>query len=163
MAIVHNPDTPYSRELSRWNMSKREGGFGADGFEAFPAMLYKAFPNAQGTVMCGDPRAAMGDAEAETFSRKCQLFIKGQEDLERALKAGWSDTPDKALTRYESDQRSLADVAASRHFSDQRMSAQAQAEAQVADAATHEHVAAVPVRRKRGRPAKKAVTLATGE
>jgi hypothetical protein len=163
MGIVHNPESVYSRELSRWNLSKREGGFGPDGFEAFPTMLYKAFPNAQGTVMCGDPRAAMGDAEAETFSRKCQLFIKGQEDLERARKAGWSDTPDEALTRYESDQSSMADVAAKRHFSDQRMSAQAQAEAQAADAATHEHVAAVPVRRKRGRPAKKAVTHATGE
>ena len=118
MSIMHNPDSTYSRELSRWDLSKREGGFGADGFEPFPTMLYKAFPNSQGTVMCGDPRAAMGDADAETFSRKCQLFIKGQEDMERALKAGWSDTPDAALVRYESDQRSVADTAAARHFSE---------------------------------------------
>ena len=158
MPIMHNPDSTYSRELSRWDLSKREGGFGADGFEPFPTMLYKAFPNSQGTVMCGDPRAAMGDADAETFSRKCQLFIKGQEDLERALKAGWSDTPDAALVRYESDQRSVADTAAARHFSDQRMSASAQSEAQTADASTHEHVAAVPVRRKRGRPTKPSAT-----
>jgi len=160
---MHNPDSTYSRELSRWDMSQREGGFGADGFQAFPAMMYKAFPNSQGTVMCCDPRAAMGDADAETFSRKCQLFVQGQEESERAKKAGWSDTPDQALTRYESDQRSVADIAAARHFSDKRMSESAQSEAQTADEATHEHVAAVPERRKRGRPAKKVVTHAGGE
>jgi hypothetical protein len=168
MPIVHNPDSTYSREVARWNLTKREGGFNADGFEAFPTMLYKAFPNPQGKVMCGDPRAAMGDAEAETFSRKCQLFIQDQEALDRATRAGWYPSPDAAIAGYESDERNVADAAAARHFSDQRMSAAAQAEADAADAATHAHVAAVPVRRKRGRPTKpsataKAVTNGAGE
>ncbi len=155
MGIAHNPDSVYAREMARWDLPKREGGFRPDSFEAFPAMLYKAHPNAQGTVMCGDPRAAMGDAQAETFSRKCQLLIRSQEEADRATRDGWAATPDEALARYESDQRGVADAAAARHFTDQRMSAPAQAEATAADAATHAHVADVPVPRKRGRPTKR--------
>ena len=132
-------------------------------YVAFPAMVYKAFPNENGKVMCGDPRTAMGEAKAETFARKCQLTVRSPEELEKALRAGWEETPDAALTRYDTDQRTIADTAAARHFSDQRMSAKAQAEAKVADDATHEHVADVPVRRKRGRPTKKAVSGATSE
>jgi len=163
MPVVHNPDSAFSREMDRWNLPKREGGFNADGYVAFPAMVYKAFPNENGKVMCGDPRTAMGEAKAETFARKCQLTVRSPEELEKALRAGWEETPDAALTRYDTDQRTIADTAAARHFSDQRMSAKAQAEAKVADDATHEHVADVPVRRKRGRPTKKAVSGATSE
>jgi hypothetical protein len=108
--------------------------------------------------MCGDPLATVGDAEAEAFSRSCQLHVRGPEDLARAYREGWADSPEAALAAYERAQIDIADTAAKRHFSDQTMSAQAQAEAVVADAATHEHVAAVPVRKKRSHHKKKKVT-----
>ena len=161
MGVIHNPESAYSREMSRWDSPKREGGFNVNSFEPFPAMVYKAFARENGKVMCGDPLVAVGEAQAETFARKCQLTVQNQDELDTAIKRGWSETPDEALVLYESDRVDLATVTAQRHFSDQRLSASAQAEAATADAATHEQVPDVPVRRKRGRPTKKVVSGAT--
>ena len=133
MSIIHNPDSEFSRELSKWNTQKRHGGFGANGYEEFPKMMYRARERDNGKVMCGDPLAATGDAVGEAFSR-------------------WYDTPDLALAGYENDQKSMADIAAMRHFSDQRMSETAKIEAKAADDATHLHVPSIPAPKKRGRP-----------
>jgi hypothetical protein len=162
MGIVYNPDSAYAREMDRWNAPRREGGFNANGFEPFPTMVYKAFARENGKVECGDPRTAAGEAQAETFARKCQLTVRDQEGMDKAHKAGWSDTPDEALVQYETDQVAVAAATAERHFSDQRLGASAQVEAATADAATHEQVPDIPARRKRGRPTTKAVTRATG-
>lgn len=159
MAIIHNPDSEYSREMAQWNTQKRHGGKNANGFEPFPTMLYKAFARDNGKVMCGDPLAAVGDALAEAFSRSCQLTVGNAEERDRALAQGWSTGPDLALEKYEHDLRVIADVTAQRHFTDQAMSASAQVEAAQADDATHEQVPSVPeipVKRKRGRPFKHA-------
>ena len=161
MGIVYNPDSAYAREMDRWNAPKREGGFNVNGFEPFPMMVYKAFARDNGKVECGDPRTAAGEAQAETFARKCQLTVRDQDELDKAYRAGWSETPDEAIVRYETDQVTVAAATAERHFSDQRLGASAQAEAAAADEATHEQVPDVPVRRKRGRPTKKAVSGAT--
>ena len=162
MPVIHNPDSAYSREMTRWDLPKREGGFNTNGFAPFPAMVYKAFARDNGKVECGDPRTAMGEAQAETFARKCQLTVRNQDELDKALKAGWAETPDDALTRYETDKVAIATATAERHFSDQRLGALAKAEAASADAATHEQVPDVPVRRQRGRPTRK-VTRATSK
>ena len=162
MAIVQSPDSEYTRETNKWNLPKRQGGFNANGFEPFPVMVYKAHARANGKVMCGDPLATVGDAEAEAFSRSCQLRVQNTDGLDRAYREGWSDSPEAALAAYERDQVEIADTAAKRHFSDHRMSAQAQGEAAVADAATHEHVAAVPVRKKRSHHKKKKKVPADG-
>lgn len=163
MAVIHNPESEYSRELERWNVPKRLGGFNADGFIPFPMMLYKAFAYENGQVMCGHPLAAVGDVKGEAFARRCQLSVKNKDELERARKLGWTDSPDAAIIKYEREQRTIADETAERHYRDQRMSEQARAEASAADDATHEHVPDVPVRRKRGRPAKKTVKRATSK
>jgi len=155
MPVVQSPDSEYARETSKWDLPKRQGGFNANGFEAFPVMVYKAHQRENGKVMCGDPLATVGDAEAEAFSRSCQLSVRGPEELERAHREGWADSPEAALAAYERAQIDIADTAAKRHFSDQRMSAQAQAEAAVADASTHEHVADVPAPKKRSHHKKK--------
>ena len=155
MAVVQSPDSEYSRETSKWDLPKSQGGFNTNGIEPFPVMLYKAHARSNGKVMCGDPLATVGDAEAEAFSRSCQLIVPSQDGLDRAYREGWSDSPENALEAYERAQIDIADTAAKRHFSDQRMSAQAQAEASVADGATHEHVASVPVRKKRSHHKKK--------
>ena len=161
MAIIHNPDSEYSREMTKWNTQKRHGGFGANGYEPFPKMVYQARARENGKIMCGDPLAAVGDAVGEAFARSCQQIVQNQEELDKSVKQGWYDTPDLALAGYEDTQKSMADVAAMRHFTDQRMSAVAQVEAKMADDATHEHLPSIPstpVLRKRGRP--KHVTVA---
>jgi len=157
MAIIHNPDSEYSREMAQWNTQKRNGGKNANGYEAFPSMLYKAFARDNGKVMCGDPLAAVGDAVGEAFARSCQLTVGNEDERDRALAQGWSIGPMEAIEKYEHDMQSIAEVTAQRHFADQRLGELAKAEAKLADDATHEQVPAVPetpVRRKRGRPLK---------
>ena len=157
MAIVHNPDSDYAREVEKWNQPTNNGGFGAARFEEYPLMLFKAFKRDNGRVMCGDPLATVGDAEGEAFSRSCQLIVRNNDERDRAMDDGWSVAPDKAIEKFEHDLRSIAEVTAQRHFADQGLSDLAKAEAAQADAATHEQVPAVPVtpiKRKRGRPRK---------
>jgi hypothetical protein len=156
MAIIYNPDSEISRELTKWDTQKRHGGFNANGYEEFPKMVYQAKARENGKVMCGDPLAATGDAIGEAFSRSCQMIVSDQDEMDRASKEGWYDTPDLALAGYEDTQKSMADVAAMRHFADQRMSACGTGQKlRLADDATHEHLPSIPstpVLRKRGRP-----------
>jgi hypothetical protein len=165
MGVIHNPESEYSRELERWNLPKRLGGFNVNKFEPFPVMVYKAFARDNGKVMCGDPLAAVGDVKGEAFARQCQLSVKNKEDHDRAIKMGWSTSPDSAIELFEKNQLEISTATAERHYRDQRMSERARAEAFAADEATHAHVPDVPetkVRKKRGRPSKKAVSRATG-
>ena len=154
MAIIHNPDSEYSREMQQWNTQKRHGGKNANGFEAFPTMLYKAFARENGKVMCGDPLAAVGDPVGEAFSRSCQLIVQNEYERDNAVRDGWSLDPNLAMAKYEHDMRGIAEVTAQRHYADQGMGELARAEAKQADDATHEQVPAVPVKRKAGRPRK---------
>jgi len=157
MAIVHNPDSDYAREVEKWNQPTTNGGFGAARFEEYPLMVFKAFKRENGRVMCGDPLATVGDAEGEAFSRSCQLIVRSNDERDRAMADGWSVAPDEAVKKFEHDMQSIAEVTAQRHFADQGLSDLAKAEATQADAATHEQVPAVPitpVKRKRGRPRK---------
>jgi hypothetical protein len=157
MAIVHNPDSEYAREHERWNTTKQHGGFNANGYEEYPLMVFKAFERDNGKVMCGDPLAAVGDSEGEAFSRSCQLIVRNDEERDKAVKAGWSIGPDKAIEKYEHDMRSIAEVTAQRHFAEQGIGDLAKAEAKQADDATHRQVPEVPEKRKRGRPRKTGV------
>ena len=36
------PNSHYAKEMRKWNTPKRDGGMNANGFEPFPAMMYKA-------------------------------------------------------------------------------------------------------------------------
>ena len=107
MAIIHNPDSEYSREMAQWNTQKRHGGKNANGHEPFPDMLYKAFARDNGKVMCGDPLAAVGDPVGEAFARSCQLTVGNAEERDRALAQGWSVGPVEAIEKYEKDMRSI--------------------------------------------------------
>ena len=157
MAIVHNPDSEYAREHERWNTTKQHGGFNANSYEEYPLMVFKAFERENGKVMCGDPLAAVGDSEGEAFSRSCQLIVRNDEERDKAVKAGWSLGPDKAVEKFEHDMRSIAEVTAQRHFAEQGIGDLAKAEAKQADDATHRQVPEVPEKRKRGRPRKTGV------
>jgi hypothetical protein len=164
MSIIYNRDSEYSKETERWDIPKNQKnsdgnfGFGPIEYQDFPKMMYRAQPNENGKVMCGDPSAAVGDALGEAFSKSCQLIVNDQDDMDKSVKQGWYNTPDLALVGYEDDQKSMADIAAMRHFSDKAMSQLAQSEAKAVDDETNLHVPSIPApRKKRGRPRKRIV------
>jgi hypothetical protein len=96
MAIIHNPDSEYSREMAKWNTQKRHGGLNANGYEPFPRWCIKRLPVRTARSCAAIPLAAVGDAVGEAFARSCQQIVQRQEELDKAVKQGWYDTPDLA-------------------------------------------------------------------
>lgn len=147
MGVVLNPDSELAIEQAKWNKPYR--------YEPFPRMLYLAHEHANGKVQCGDPRVAMGDQEAEAFTRRCQRIVRSEQEMGLAIENGWRESPDDAIALVEGAKRDVSTAAAERHFADQRLSPKARAEAAEVDAATDAHVADVPApKRRRGRPSK---------
>lgn len=151
MGIVRNaePTTEYEKELHKWNTPKRLGGYAPDGYEAFPKMLYKAHRRENGKVMCMDMDALYAadmnvQARAEAFNNSCQLTVKSEGEMERALSDGWCRTPADAIEAHEKHQRAIAQAAAEAAYAVQRMSDKAQAEHKAADAATEHPLTDVP-------------------
>ena len=128
MGVVHNPDGEYAREMQRWNTPKRLGGYGPDGYEPFPKMLYKADRWENGKAMVGHPGAATGEPVATAFSTRCQHVVADADAYLTARNAGWCDSPDEALTVFENEQREVARAAAEAQHGARRMSDRAQAE-----------------------------------
>lgn len=140
MGVVITEESELGRELKKWDTPKRLGGMKCDGFEPFPAMLYKAHKRANGKVMCGDPGVVVGDAEATTFTNSCQLLVHDEDHKRRALNDGWRETPNEAIEYFERLEQEQGNAAAEAAFAVQRMGPRAQAELKAADESTHEHV-----------------------
>jgi hypothetical protein len=123
MPVVHSPESEYSKEMEKWNTPRRLGGMRPDGFEQFPSMVYRALEaeHRGGKVLCGDPLVAIGDPTAETFTRQCQLTVNNQEELDRAMKAGWCGNPSEAVEIYKRNQENVARAAAEEAFRVNRM------------------------------------------
>lgn len=134
MAVIIPAESELGIELAKW---ERHGSYR---FVPYPAMLYKAFPRDNGKVMCGDPGVAVGEAEADAFTRRCQLTVQSEAERERALADGWRPTPDLALAYYEGLQRDIATAAAEANFHATSMTPKAQAERAARDKATHKQV-----------------------
>lgn len=165
MPIVWNDESEYAKELKKWNTPKRHGGFGPDGYERYPQMLYKAFRDENGQTKCMEPppqayefltmpEFMRAEARAMAFTNKCQITVKSDAEYDRARAEGWRDTPGDAIAYFEAQQREIADAAAEEQFRVRKMSEKSQAEFADANAATADHVVEVPVpvRRPRGRP-----------
>lgn len=153
MPIVHSPESEYTREMERWNTPKNQGGMRCNGYEAFPKMVYRALEaeHRGGKVLCGDPLAAIGDPQAESFSRQCQLTVHSQDELERARKAGWCGSPSEAVEMKKRELDGIAKAAAEEAFRVSRMvSEKAKQEFQQAqdDAEGYEHVPDPPAPKK---------------
>lgn len=160
MPIVRSGETEHGKELAKWDLPKRMGGYGADGFEPYPRMVYKAHRRENGKVMCLDMAALYGEdmatvARAEAFNASCHKTVMSEEQYRLAKGQGWSDTPTEALELFERDAQSLATAAAEAAYQVQRMTDKARAEFETADAATEHPLADVPApKRKPGRPVK---------
>lgn len=132
MAVVMNPDSALSHELEKWNVTRP--------YQPFPRMVYQAHARENGKVECGDPGVAVGEAGAEAFTRRCQLTVATEHDLQRAREAGWSLTPQDAIAHHEARQRAIADAAAEVHSAVTKMSPKAQLDHKRRDAATDKHL-----------------------
>jgi hypothetical protein len=123
MGVMHNPESEYSKEMARWDTPRRAGGMRPDSFEPFPQMLYRALenPKRNGKVMCGDPLVAVGDTDAESFTAQCQRTVMDEYERDRAIKEGWSLTPDAALQAWHAKQDGVARAAAEEAFRVNRM------------------------------------------
>jgi hypothetical protein len=151
--IVRSGESEYDRELAKWDLPKRMGGYNADGFEPYPRMLYKAHRRENGKVMCMDMDALYGGdmaavARAEAFNHACQKTVQSDEQYRIAKGQGWSDTPTDAIALHEREAQALATAAAEAAYSVQRMSEKARAEHAKADAATEHPLADVPAPKK---------------
>ncbi len=139
MAVVISQDSELGKELARWDAPKREGGMNANGFEPYPAMVFRAQRFSNGKVMCGHPGAATGDAEAMAFTHQCQFIVSTAEEHAKMHRAGWHDTPNAAIDAFERDERATANAAAEEQFRVKRMSDKAQAEFDTAQDASDFH------------------------
>ena len=166
MSIVRTGESAYDIEMQKWDTPKRLGGFGPDGFEAFPRMVYRAERREDkgGKVMCMDVEGSLYStdpvvqARAEAFTNKCQRIVSSEGEYLRAQGEGWCASPADALQAIEKHAQAMATAAAEVNYSVQRMSDKAQREHAAFDAETDGVVADVPApKRKPGRPAAKAV------
>lgn len=145
MGVVHNPESEYMKEMKKWDTPKRLGGMAPDGFEAFPKMVFKAFRDENGKARCGHPLAATGDAEAMSFTNKCQMTVNNADEYNRAMNAGWSDGPDEALEALEAQQQDIARAVAEGKHGARRMTEKAEREFDAAQAESEDHVPDIPV------------------
>jgi len=155
MAIVRTGETEFDKEMAKWDAPKRLGGMNANGYEDFPAMLYKARVKGNGQPACMDipptrmgfPGGLQGDQQwdaavqqADAFTRACQRLVRNGDERDAAVRNGWCETPAAALAAYEAEQQAIGLAAAEANYAATRMSEKAQKERKQREAATDKHL-----------------------
>lgn len=131
--IVHNPASPYSREMAKWEMGYSPYGppgrpRESVGFQPFPAMFYKMKRSTtNGDFLVEHYTEATSEAHARNL--EAQGYHNGQAAAIEAIKA---------------QEQEFALLAANRAAGDRKMSEKAQAEAAQADAESIGHLPSVP-------------------
>lgn len=159
MGMVITPESPLGIEMARWEKPYR--------FAQFPMMVYRAQKLPSGKVVTAAPMPPQfgwkdpaeyqrAVDEAEGITKASQRIVHTDDELRHAKNNGWRETQAAALEAFELEEQALGNAAAEAAYRVQRMSAKAQAEYKAADEATHEHVADVPVPKRRGRKPKAA-------
>ena len=154
MAMLISPESEYGKELAKWNKPHNP----SDPRNQFPKMLYQAQKRPDGVYSTGETNDALfggRDRSAEEFTRRCQKIVHSEAEERMAMGIGWCLTQALALERLKSEEEYLSTAAAHRLYEDRNLSDAAKAEAAAADAATPEHLPAIPeARRGPGRPRK---------
>lgn len=148
MAVVHAPDSEFSKEMARWEAHHTQ--YGPPGrpytYQPFPTRMYKAGRTAQGQSAILD--AATAHDEHEQRNLESRGFVVGGQQA--------------ALDALAAQEQEIAILAANRNYTDRRMSDKAQAESQAVElAAGARHLAEIPetpIKRRRGRQPKAAAT-----
>ena len=156
--IVYSPASAHSREMAKWERHPRPDGsvtqqmidaarregvhHGAFEYQEFPKAMYLAKQTPNGIKIIEQVRA---ESSVEETNLKSRGFRHRQED---------------AIAEVEGQNQEAAVFAANREFHDRRMTAKAREEAEAIDSSTARHLGEIPAApiKKRGRPAKVAVT-----
>ena len=128
----------------------------------FPRMLYRAMhrPDGKRSVgevldhVCVPSGQQVYAGAAEQWTARCQLTVKNEAEMARALETGWRFSPQEALDKLESDDNNKGNLTAERHAADARMSEKAQREADAIDHTTLKQIPSIPEQpiRRGGRP-----------
>jgi len=163
-----NPGGSYAEELAKFEQwptawAPRPGN--PYQYRPFPKMVYKAgdWMGRLAAHAVPGPSWEFRDMEeyrraeesATLFTRSCERIVKNEQELQKAHEEGYRGDPVEAVKYLEDKKKAVSTAAAERHTTDKLMSEPAQREAAAADAATAEHLGAIPekpVTRKRGRP-----------
>lgn len=146
MPVFHAPETPYGKELWKWDHYEDESspidasvkGVRKRAFQPFPAMLYRVVER---NPLKMEHEVAESSVQARLLEQRG--FVTGG--------------PAAALEAYDAQQREYAVLAANRAHGELRMSDKARAEAVAYESETLTHtpeIPAQPVKRRRGRPSK---------
>lgn len=166
------PGTPYAKELAKFEQFPSQYTIGTEPgnpyqFREFPKMLYRA-RHFRGKVACGAQVGRSSDysspqeyqqvlADAEAFTKDCQVIVNDESEQQKALESGCRFTPQEAVDFVLERDKSIATAAAERAYSDTKMSEAAQREAAEAEEQSDgQHLPEIPEKRKRGRPRKDA-------
>lgn len=146
MALLITPETPYGKEMWKWDHTEGEThpsdgavrGMRPSGYRAYPAMVYKVSAR---NPLTFESAVVTTDAEERNY-------------LSRGFVAGGQAA---AVEAYDAQERELATIAAARNYEDRLMSDKAKAERDAAEEESSRHLGAIPetpIRRRVGRPAK---------
>lgn len=134
-------ESPLGKELLKW---ERKPDWTPEK-NPLPRMLYKARHRPDGKRSCGEVLDSLcGGQSAEQWSRQCQLTVRDESEMIRALENGWRKTPAEALELLKEKDNAVQDATAERHYKDLRMSEPAQREAAAADLTTLKHLPEIP-------------------
>lgn len=138
-------------------------------YRPFPKNLFRAQRHPfKGALMCmesaplrhhfaSDQEYLNAVAVATEFTKECQKEVTDEREYQKAMEAGWRESPGEALEHAASREKAVSTAAAERHYTDLRMSEGAQKEALVQEqAAAPHHLPSIPEapRVRRGRPRK---------
>ena len=148
--VVHNPASPFSREMAKWEMGYSVYGPPGRpreqvGHQDWPAMFYKM-----------KRKSTNGDFVVEHYQEAAD-----EVEASRLESIGYRKGQVAAIEYVKSLEQMVAVAAAERAYQDRNMSEKAKAEVEKVEASTIQHVAVIPetpIKRKRGRPRKEPVT-----
>jgi hypothetical protein len=139
MAVVHSPESNFSKEMAKW-----ESGFTQYGepgrpytYQPFPTRMYKAYRAKDGSRQF---EAATANDEHEQRNLESRDFVVGGQQA--------------ALDALEGRELEIAKLAAEGAYEERRMSEKAQAEATAVRRASAVHLGEIPEAPKRGRKPK---------
>lgn len=158
--VVIVPGSNYQRELGRFEQfpSKYTGDEGPGNpyrYRPFPKMVYIA-KKFKGKIVCmaapphpvefvNPKEYERADEAAAIFTRECQRIVNDETEFQKAMEAGYRESPAEAVEHAEKREDRKADATAERNYDDRHMSDKAKAEARAKeDAAGAEHLPEIP-------------------
>lgn len=151
MSMIIAPDTPYGKELWKWDHHEGEThpsdstirGMRPNGYRPFPAMCYRM---TQKNPWLWESEIARDEPALRLLEQRG--FVGGGLDA--------------AAAAYDRQQQAFAVAAAERNFADRHLSEAARAESHAAEQASSRHLGEIPETpiRRRGRPKKADQTAA---